>query len=535
MSVPPSSSSDAGSGTATGEGNVTLEVVSVGTESNLPIINIQNESPGPIKKLFIRVSDRYPSVFNWKRPWKNPLIMFPITFILTTINAIELFRLCTAGVGIAEWEYCELPKQRGTDSCTSNRCTNIPPYSFWLSQPVFYASANELPCSLVRQAALDLSSSFPDASYVYAVNNSFKNSIFTISVCTNASLQQLDTVFMNSLKNSVPFRNALFFSQAQVFQRKMPILELFPWMTTEDSSYYAPCCTDKYCVDQLKTSSPMQPYKFVWGSIPAITSSTSSKKCQDLFGCNGGLAMIPIPGTSICNQNVYVVQAEVGVAFLFRFLFMFALAFDLALLLTLAVNAISSIRLYRIRTSLTAESIQKRFPGFSIDFFNELHSTGKVDQFVCCMRDLRIQMFMDQAVLNVYTVAFAEFYLLLNSISELSPDAAIAYIALLKSTAYGNLDENFEVDTPLGKQQIPKHWKKHGDTMRALPIRFIFCLGIQALINIAYPVLSVSSLASCPSLLQTFQYLVIVKAVVSIFLNFVTAFKGTCCVSSKVE
>lgn len=246
--------------------------------------------------------------------------------------------------------------------------------------------------------------------------------------------------------------------------------------------------------------------------------------------------MIPIPGTSICNQNVYVIQAEIGVAFLFRFLFMFALAFDSLLLLILSFNALSSIWLYRcVRTSLTAESIQKRFPELSIDFFHELQSSGKVDQFLCCMRDLRIQTFIDQAALNVYTAAFAEFYLLLNSIPEMSPDAAIAYIALLKSTAYGNLDETFEVVTPLGKQQIPKHWKKHADQMRAYPVRFIFCLGIQALINIAYPVLSVSSLASCPSLLQTFQYLVIVKAVIDILLKFVAAFKGSCCVSNKVK
>ncbi len=79
-----------------------------------------------------------------------------------------------------------------------------------------------------------------------------------------------------------------------------------------DPSRYSACCTDEFCKTQLNSCDSKQPYKFVWGAIPAITSTASNEDCRSLMGCEGSLSMIPTPGSAICSANVYVVQATVS-------------------------------------------------------------------------------------------------------------------------------------------------------------------------------------------------------------------------------
>ncbi len=124
-------------------------------------------------------------------------------------------------------------------------------------------------------------------------------------------------------------------------------------------------------------------------------------------------------------------------------------------------------------------------------------------------------MFLDQAELNVVTSAFIQFYLLLTSNS--STDAFVAYVNFYKSTDFGQQHGHYEALVANNLPRlIPKHWKEHAKTFRFGPIRMLPSLAIIVVINMVYPALSFSSLASCPSLQRTFNIMVLTKTICSI-------------------
>jgi hypothetical protein len=510
-----------------------------------------SESPG----LFKRLVTRFPSLVIWKvtcgpfvGPWKNPLIMFPISFIFTFLNAIFMLQLCFGGFGsgfVVE-EVC--PKN--SEPCLQSNCRLESQYSFWYANPEYYPSADDLPCSPVRQAAVSFSSRFPRATYKFAEDAS--SSLSTLAVCTDASLQQLNDLLMVPLKSSILFTSDFFSSDAQISLPHVSATSsrlkdfdentrfrmqdmryqwrdgMHPWAppAQSNSSYYASCCIDNFCVQQLMATTRMQPDKFVWGAIPKITSSTSSQKCRDLFECNGGLAMVPISGPTTCSDNVFVIQAKIhGIGWMFRGLFIAAFVMDALFLFAFFCAAVSGIRLYRSRASITTAESMKEHSLLPPEFFQELISKGKLDTYLRCSRDVRVQWFLDQAELNVITSAFSEFYLLLTSNSP--TDASVAYVNFYKSTDFGQQHGHYEVLVGNNLPRlVPKHWKEHAKTFRFGPIRMLFSLAIVVLINMVYPALTFSSLASCPSPQRTFNIMVLTNAIRSICMTVVGLIKS---------
>jgi hypothetical protein len=235
--------------------------------------------------------------------------------------------------------------------------------------------------------------------------------------------------------------------------------------------------------------------------------------------------MIPIAGPSTCSDNVYVMQVSVGIGWLFLATFIPAFLLDcLFLVLTLCV-CVSSIRLYRSRASITTAESMKKHSIFPPEFFQELISKGKMDDYLRCSRDVNVQLLLDQAQLNVMAAAFAEFYVLLNS---LSPTAAIvASLDLYKSTDFGQQLGHFEVHNAGVTRSVPKHWKEHVKRFKMGPIRFLFSLTVQVLISIVYPALSFSSLTSCPSLQRTYNIMVMVVAFGSLIWTIFNAIKDS--------
>jgi hypothetical protein len=466
--------------------------------------------------------------------------MFPITFIFSTLNAIFILELCFGGFGKG-WNWEDCPKN--TDiPCLSSNCKPLSQYSFWLGEPSFHPSADDLPCSPLRQAAVSFSSRFPKSSYKFANNPS--SSRFTLAVCTSASLNELDDILMKTLKSSILFSSSLFSGTAQIslpktsdtgekvsdYRTDTPFTmqdmdyqyQLGPLKRTSNSSYYASCCTDRFCLDQLRVSTKKQPDKFLWGSIPKITSSTSSKECQSLFECNGGLAMIPVAGPSTCSEYVYVVQISVQIGWLFLAIFIPAFLIDCLFLLLVFGHTISSIRMYNSRASFTTPESMKKESALPPEFFQELISKGKMEEFLRCTRDVRMQFFLDQAQLNIVTAAFAKFYVLLNSLEPTAP--YIAYVEMYMSTNIGQQHYHY-YHPSFPTRPIPKHWKVVAKSYRAGPIRLLMSLTVIILINIVYPALSFSSLASCPSLQRTFNIMVMIKAVGSIIYMIFSAIK----------
>ena len=483
--------------------------------------------------LFKRLVTRFPSLLIWKRPWLNPLIMFPISFIFTFLNAVFMLQLCFGGFG-SGWDYCP----QNSEPCLKSKCLLKSQYSFWYANPEYYPSADDLPCSPVRQAAVSFSSRFPRATYKFAQDAS--SSLSTLAVCTDSSLQELNDLLMVPLTSSIFFTSSFLVSGAQI---SLPIVNAFQKIDTyhedsrfrmqdleyqftsgmvsldppfrSNSSYYASCCTDTFCLEQLMASTSKQPEKFVWGAIPKITSSTSSKKCQELFGCNGGLAMVPISGPTTCSDNVFVIQAKIyGIGGLFRGLFIGAFILDVLYLIAMFCLAFSSIRLYRSRASITTAESMKEHSALHPEFFQELISKGTLVTYLRCSRNLNVQLFLDSAELNVLSSAFCQFYLLLTSNSP--TDALVAYVNVYKSTDFGQQHGHYEVPHPTRTISFPKHWKEHAKRFRFGPMRMLYSFIIIVLINIVYPALSFVSLASCPSLQKTFNIMVLTKAICSI-------------------
>jgi hypothetical protein len=222
---------------------------------NIQPSTVQNESPGPFKKF----ATRFPSILIWLRPWKNPLIKAPITFIFTTLNAIFFLQLCFGGFGkYSNWEDCI---KDTAVPCLSSRCKVESQYSFWYAEPSYHSSADDLPCSPLRQAAVSLSSRFPRASYKFAQDPSLSRS--TLAVCTNASLTELDRFFMTPLESSILFTSKFFSGSSKI---SLPVVGLSmsiddyyentpykmqdmkyqiqngmgPWQSNANSSYYDP-------------------------------------------------------------------------------------------------------------------------------------------------------------------------------------------------------------------------------------------------------------------------------------------------------
>lgn len=222
--------------------------------------------------------------------------MFPTSFIFTSLNAIFMLQLCFGVFGSGyNWEDCP---RTNTEPCLRSTCKHQSLYSFWYAEPSFHSSADDLPCSPLRQAAVSLSSSFPGSSYKFAQDAS--SSLSTLAVCIDSSLQELYDLFMVPLTSSILFTSNFFTSEAQmslpIFTGIRKISEydknsrfrmqdmrfqfqagmVGPWDPVSKPSSYASCCTDKFCLEQLSAATGKQPEKFLGGSIPRITSSTSA-------------------------------------------------------------------------------------------------------------------------------------------------------------------------------------------------------------------------------------------------------------------
>ena len=429
----------------------------------------------------------------------------------------------------------------------------VTPYSFWLAEPEYYSSSSDLPCSVFYKAAGSFSSSFPSATYKYAANSSY--SLTTLAVCTNASIQDFSTIFLNTVTQALTFRSILFHGNAQIvlpnfnnvfFDPTAPyaIQDLFsqfqlaPYSpdSTTSPSQYASCCTDNFCANQLSSSTNMQPYKFLWGSIPSITSSPSQsqKLCQQIMGCTGSLAMAPTSGTSTCSANVYVIQATVGIGWIFRALFLFVLVVDCTILMGISIAVLNAFKYTRASVK-NAESAFQALRDPSLEFYQEVYSTGKGEHFETCLKGVTIQWLLDAASMNVFTAAFGQFILLLNSKEQYSTDAIIPMIELHKSTAFGNDQGSYDVVSPARRMTFPKHWKSTALRFKASPGMLLFAFSVDILINIVYPLLSLSSLSSCPSLARSFHIAVFSKTILSFAWSLFCVYKGSRSLSRKIS
>jgi hypothetical protein len=471
---------------------------------------------------------RYPSLTIWKRPWKNPLFKFPLTFTFSTLNAISMMIFCLQP---ANWN--ENRCQKSSVSCLSFLTCGQPvtPYSFWFSQPEYYASASEFPCSVFLPGVLSLASSFPRSSYKYASYSPL--SLTTVAVCTDASLQQFQMLFVDSVKSSMLFKSSLFHGDAR---RVLPgdanapytITDLFsqfvlpPYNPTPQTSpsQYSPCCTDNFCVEQLKSSTTQQPYKFVWGAIPAITDSLQPGQvaCKNLMGCSGSLSMVPTGtnASSFCSENVYVFQATIGISGLFRALFLFFLLMDLLLTLSTFI-AIFFVRKLA-QPPVTPESIANWLTDFPLEFYQELHAAGNLERYMHFLEKMFIQLAADAAQTNVVTSTFGEFYLLLNSKTVYSNEFVLEVLGMYRNSAFGR-DESgtYELKRPFAPTLVfRKHWKSVASRMRGAPFRLIFAILTQVLVSIVYPLLSLLTISSCQSNDRNYKIAVLCWSVFSI-------------------
>jgi hypothetical protein len=478
---------------------------------------------------------RYPSLIIWKRPWKNPLFKFPITFTFTTLNAISLMLFCLQP---ANWN--ESPCQKSSVPCLSSFACGQPvtPYSFWFSPPEYYASASDFPCSPFLPGALNLAATFPRSSYKYATYSSL--SLTTVAVCTDASLKQFQMLFVDSVKSSMLFKSSFFHGDAQLvmpsqaslfYDAKDPFrisdlfsqFQLTPYNPTpqKSPSQYSPCCTDNFCVEQLKSSTTQQPYKFVWGAFPAITDSIQpgQSTCKDLMLCSGSLSMVPISTNNaslFCADNVYVVQATIGIGWMFRVLFLFFLYMDLLMALA-TFFAIFTVR-KAVQPPITPESISK-VADLPLEFYQELHAAGDLERYMHLTQNLIIQFAADAAQTNVITSSFGEFYLLLNAKTVYSNVDTLELLQIYKNSAFGR----DEIGTYESKPRpcapnvvFPKHWKSVASRMRGAPFRLIFAISTQVLVNIVYPSLSLLTISSCHSPERNYKIAVLCWAVFSI-------------------
>ncbi len=499
------------------------------------------------------VTDRYPSLLIWKKPWKNPLIMFPISFYFSTLNAAYLYHLCFQP---ANWN--DLPCQKSAVPCLlrSDSCQPATSFSFWLAEPQYYASASDLPCSVFSLGALSLSSKFPSTSYKYAANSS--HGLTTLAVCTNASIQEFQRNFQEYVTSSVLFTSRLMAGRALIvlpnaggsntftrFDPNAPYeisdifsqFNLYPYNPTDkwtpkSPSQYAACCTDDFCKNQLNSCDSKQPYKFVWGAIPAITSTVPTKDCRSLMGCEGSLSMIPTPGSAICPANVYVAQATVSISWLFRLIFLFFLAFDLVIV---TIFCVSVLRLrIKIKFPVTLE-LFREMTLMPNEFCEQIQASGNLDRYMRCTIQMGTQMLSDSLEMNAFTSSFGEFYHLLNQKELFDTNDIIEIIAMYKCTAFGNETGTFEVMLPHGKTRtVPKHWKSAVSRLPGKNVFFVYCIIAKIMAEIVYPSIMLST-SPCSSYQQIYSILVIIKSVLTLLKNVFMSFKKVCCLTKQLQ
>jgi hypothetical protein len=405
-----------------------------------------------------------------------------------------------------------------------------------------------MPCSVFSPLALSLSSQFPQSSYKYAANPSY--GLVTVAVCTDASIQEFQTSFQNQVASSVLFTSRLFQGRAQIvlpdvgnsnFDPKAPFrisdffsqLKLGPYNPSivKSPAQYSSCCSDSFCIDQLRSSDSHQPYKFVWGAIGAITSTQPSKACRDLMGCDGTLSMVPVAGMSNCTaQNVYVVQAIVSNSWIFRLLFLFFFSYDILVVLLQFTGAIVSRFIPRF--PMTPESFHK-FNPMPIEFYQQLQAAGNLDRFGRSTQGLAYQFAADALEMNPVTSAFGEFYNLLHEQDLFSNVHIIECIELYKGTAFGNEVGTYQV-TKYGRTiTFPKHWKATASRMSMSMFRMFFCFASKILVDLIYPSLMLAS-SPCQTYQQIYHILVICKAAIGISKSFFHLFKSTFRLHSKI-
>jgi ABC-type multidrug transport system fused ATPase/permease subunit len=504
----------------------------------------------PLIRMLKRVTDRYPSLLIWKKPWKNPLIVFPISFYFSTLNAASLYLLCFQP---SNWN--EPPCQKSYVPCLSDSACGQPAtsFSFWLAEPQYHASASDLPCSVFSNGALSLSSKFPSTSYKYAANTS--HGLTTLAVCTNASIQEFQTSFQEYVTSSVLFTSKLMNGRALIvlpnvgsantftdFDPNAPykISDIFSEFKLDrynptDPSRYSACCANEFCKTQLNSCDSKQPYKFVWGAIPAITSTAPTKDCRSLMGCEGSLSMIPTPGSAICSSNVYVVQATVSVSWLFRLLFLFFLAVDLFLVIAMVISLLRWK--FQIKYPVTLELFHElsRMP---IEFCEQIQSGGNLDRYMRCNVEASHQLVSDSLEMNAVTSSFGEFYNLLNQKELFDKKDLIEQIRMYKSTAFGNETGTFDMILP-GPQRVvvtfPKHWKSAASKMPFATVGIlIYCIIAKILVEIVYPSILLST-SPCTSYQQIYSIFVICKAVISLSNNLFKAFQNTFGISKQLQ